>query len=95
MPRYKDPTIIKDCSIKTRKKHTSIKCPNCKTNGFIVSIFGSICSNCLHTEEGVVKSKTLEEMKICDKCGKKLKLIKGQTHSYFCSCSPNVRISIG
>jgi len=105
MPRYKDPTIIKDCSIKTRKKYTSIKCPNCKTNGFIVSIFGSACGKCLYTEEGVMKSKSLDELMVCHKCNKKLKQCwkydipnkkkQKETGCFYCPCNPKLIISIG
>jgi len=40
-------------------------------------------------------SEKLMKQRMCLNCGKKLKLVKGEMHSWFCECSPKTLISIG
>ena len=81
-------------------------CPKCKKKQFVVSIFGSICGNCFYTEyEGVLKGETLEEMRVCGECGKKLKQCwkydipnkkrQKETGCFYCPCNPKMFLSIG
>ena len=71
------------------------KCPSCKKNTYVVSIFGSICSSCLYDDKQG-KLTDIKDIKTCPACGKKFKQIDNYSYKPNCKHFPKGTIlSIG
>lgn len=86
-----------DSCLPEHKSMEKQKCANCN-KPYELDKYIAWCNECgdeMEEDWAEFALKKMIEKKICSKCGKKLKLVKGETHSYHCSCSPGTFISIG
>jgi len=63
------------------------KCPKCGKKNLIMSIFGSVCSNCFYDPKEYGEH-------LCH-CGKILEIYKKDKHSFYCKDHPKQILSVG